>query len=93
LIDGTTGGHLWSERYDRPITDIFVVQDEITQKIVTTLELQLTLREQGWMVRKHTDNPEAYDYYLRGMESFWRLTKEASPPTIPGCSEKPVKRG
>jgi adenylate cyclase len=41
LIDGTTGGHLWSERYDRPLTDIFAVQDELVQKIVTTLKLQL----------------------------------------------------
>ena len=78
LIDATTGEHLWSERYDRPLTDIFAVQDEIVQKIVTTLKLQLTLMEQGYLVRKHTDNLEAYDYYLRGMESYWRLTKEAN---------------
>ena len=41
------GGHLWSERYDRPLKDIFALQEEIVQKIVTTLKLQLTLREQG----------------------------------------------
>ena len=70
LIDATTGGHLWSERYDRPLKDIFALQDEIVQKIVTTLKLQLTLQEQGYIVRKHTDNLEAYDYFLRGMEYF-----------------------
>ena len=43
LIDATTGGHLWSERYDRPLKDIFALQDEIVQKIVTTLKLQLTV--------------------------------------------------
>ena len=47
LIDTTTGSHLWSERYDRPLKDIFALQDEIVQKIVTTLKLQLTLQEQG----------------------------------------------
>jgi adenylate cyclase len=43
LIDTTTGGHLWSQRYDRPLTDLFAVQDEIVQKIVTTLRLQLAV--------------------------------------------------
>jgi adenylate cyclase len=78
LIDGTTGGHLWSERYDRPLKDVFAVQDEIVQRIVTTLKLQLTLWEQGYLVQKTTDNLEAYDYYLRGMGSLGRFTKEGN---------------
>jgi adenylate cyclase len=78
LIDATTGYHLWSEQYDRPLTDLFALQDEIVQKIVTTLKLQLTLQEQGWVVRKHTDNLEAYDAFLRGVESYSRYTKEAN---------------
>ena len=78
LIDATTGYHLWSEQYDRPLKDIFALQDEIVQKIVTTLKLQLTLQEQGIIVRKHTDNLEAYDAFLRGLEYFWRFTKEAN---------------
>jgi adenylate cyclase len=77
LIDATTGGHLWSERYDRPLTDIFALQDEIVQKIVTTLKLQITLTEQGFIVRKTTDNLEAYDYYLRGRNYSVRATREA----------------
>jgi adenylate cyclase len=76
LIDATTDQHLWSERYDRPLKDIFALQDEIVQKIVTTLKLQLTLQEQGNLVRKRTANLEAYDYYLRGVEYFYRDTKE-----------------
>src|SRR5262249_19812127 len=56
LIDATTGYHLWSGRYDRPFQDLFALQDEIVQKIVTTLKLQLTLEEQGVLVRKTTDN-------------------------------------
>jgi TolB-like protein/cytochrome c-type biogenesis protein CcmH/NrfG len=78
LIDATTGYHLWSERYDRPLKNIFALQDEIVQQIVTTLKLQLTLQEQGFMVGKTTDNLEAYDYYLRGVEYYWRFTKEAT---------------
>src|SRR5262249_40898484 len=78
LIDATTGYHLWSERYDRELQDIFALQDEIVQKIVTTLKLQLTLQEQGYSVRKRTDNLEAYDAFLRGLEYRWRYTKEAN---------------
>jgi tetratricopeptide (TPR) repeat protein len=77
LIEATTGHHLWSEQYDRPLKEIFALQDEIVQKIVTTLKLQLTLQEQGYVVRKHTDNLEAYDAFLRGQEYYWRLTQEA----------------
>ncbi|MGE0820715.1 MAG: tetratricopeptide repeat protein [Candidatus Binatia bacterium] len=76
LIDATTGYHLWSERYDRPLTDIFAVQDDIVQKIVTTLQLQLSLQEQGLITRKTTNNLEAYDSYLRGLEYYYRTTKE-----------------
>src|SRR5262249_40970663 len=78
LIDATTGGHLWSERYDRPLQDIFALQDDVVQKIVTTLRLQLTLQEQGILVRKRTDNLQAYDDYLRGREQFNRFTQEAN---------------
>jgi adenylate cyclase len=78
LIDGLTGSHLGAERYDRPMKDIFAVQDEIVQKIVTTLKLQLTLMEQGFLGRKTTENLEAYDAYLRGMESLNHATQETN---------------
>jgi len=78
LIDAATDAHLWAERYDRPLKDIFALQDEIVQKIVTTLKPQLTLREQGYLVRKTTDNLEAYDAYLRGVEALSRYTQEAN---------------
>src|SRR5262245_45883953 len=78
LIDATTGGHLWAERYDRPLQDIFALQDDVVRKIVTTLKLQLTMQEQGIVVRKTTDNLAAYDYFLRGLESFNRQTQEAN---------------
>ncbi len=78
LIDAPTGHHLWAERYDRPLKDIFALQDEIVQKIVTTLRLQLSLWEHGHLVRKTTDNLKAYDSYLRGVEYFYRSTQEAT---------------
>jgi TolB-like protein/Flp pilus assembly protein TadD len=78
LVDTTGGNHLWAERYDRPLKDIFALQDEIAQKIVTTLKLQLRLEQQGWVARKHTDNLEAYDYYLRGLEYASNSTKEGN---------------
>ena len=76
LIDATTGGHLWAERFDRDLTDIFAVQDDVTQHIVGALALNLTEGEQQRLATEHTDNLEAYDCFLRGREQLWRLTRE-----------------
>jgi adenylate cyclase len=78
LIDATRDQHIWAERYDRPVTDLFALQDEIVQKIITTLRLQLTLQEQGLVVRKTTNNLGAYDSLLRGVEYFNRQTPGAN---------------
>ncbi len=78
LVDATTGHHLWSERYDRPLQDLFALQDEIRQKIVTALKVKLTPEEQERLKRFPTDNLEAYDYFLRGEEYYFRYTKEAN---------------
>src|SRR5216683_2615019 len=78
LADATTGDHVWAERYDRPLQDIFAVQDSIVQRIVTTLNLEFTLVHQGWQFERHTDNPEAYDDALRGLEYLLTPTKEAN---------------
>lgn len=77
LIDSTTGGHLWSERYERPLQDIFAMQDEIVQKVALTLKLQLTIWERGELLGKTTPNLDAYDYYLRGREAYLRVIYEA----------------
>jgi len=76
LVDAITGHHLWSERYDRPLRDVFTLQDEITQRIIAALEVKLTAGEQEGVWRKYTDNLAAYDSYLRGVEYFYRATKE-----------------
>jgi len=78
LVDATTGDHIWAEHYDRALRDIFALQDEIVRRIVTTLNLQLNLTEKGVRVVKRTDNLEAYDYFLRGLEFFQDRTKETS---------------
>src|SRR5262249_52887220 len=62
--------------FDRPLSDVFAVQDEVVQKIVTTVNLQLTLSERGIVTRQATDNLEAYDDVLRGMDYSWRENKD-----------------
>jgi adenylate cyclase len=76
LIDATNDRHLWAERYDRPLKDIFAVQDEIRQKIVFALKVKLTPEEQERFKQARTNNLEAYDYLLRGLEAFYRTTNE-----------------
>jgi len=76
LIDTTTGGHLWSERYDRPLQDLFALQDEIRQKIVFALKVTLTEEEQKRFRQFPTTNLEAYDYFLRGIEAVGRAWDE-----------------
>ncbi|MBU2455265.1 MAG: tetratricopeptide repeat protein, partial [Proteobacteria bacterium] len=68
LIDTKTEGHVWAERYDRNLEDIFSVQDEVRQKIVTALAVQLTSDDQNRIKTKKTTNLKAYDYFLRGVE-------------------------
>ncbi|NIQ39605.1 MAG: tetratricopeptide repeat protein, partial [Proteobacteria bacterium] len=77
LIDTTTGGHLWAERYDRELQDIFALQDEVTQKIVTTLAVKLTQGEEDRLTRRDTDNLEAYDHILRGLDHYYRFSKDS----------------
>jgi adenylate cyclase len=78
LVDTTTGHHLWAERYDRELKDILVLQDEITQKIVSALQVKLTTGEQGRIGRVSTHNLEAYDTYLRRKDYWERATQEAN---------------
>jgi adenylate cyclase len=78
LVDAFTSHHLWAERYDRELTDIFALQDEIVQKIVGALAVKLTKGEQESLERLPTGSIEAYDFFLRGQEYYYRSTKEAN---------------
>lgn len=67
LIDAATGGHIWAERYDGVLADVFSVQDKVTNQILGALKLQLTPTERQAVETRGTNVPEAYDAYLRGL--------------------------
>jgi adenylate cyclase len=75
LIDAIKGHHLWAERYDRELHDIFVLQDEITLKILTALQVKLTHGQEAYM-HNTTDNLEAWACFVRAIDFFERFTKE-----------------
>ena len=76
LIDSTTGGHLWAERYDGSLADVFGLQDKVARKIVAVLAVQLTAGEQQRVARKETEVPEAYDAFLQGWQHYLRQNPE-----------------
>jgi adenylate cyclase len=78
LIDAATGHHLWAERFDRDLADIFDVQDEVTSRIVVTLAGKLEESERRRARSLQTENLEAYDCVLRGRELWFRFTAEAN---------------
>jgi serine/threonine protein kinase/tetratricopeptide (TPR) repeat protein len=75
LIDVSDGCHIWSQRFDRELRDIFEVQDEIAQSIVKVLRLTIDPDREKHLVEVRTDDPAAYDFYLRGREFFRRWGK------------------
>jgi adenylate cyclase len=77
LIDGATGGHLWADRFDRDLSDIFAVQDEITHAIVDQLKVKLLPQEKKTIAQSPTDSVEAYTHYLRGRQIFHQGTKSS----------------
>lgn len=77
LIDALNGRHLWAERYDRNLSDIFAVQDEITKKIITAMQVKLTEGEEVKAAAKGTNNLEAYLKYLQANELVYSHTPEA----------------
>jgi adenylate cyclase len=76
LIDAITGHHLWSEKYDRDMKDLFALQDEITHKIIVELQVKLTEGEQARVSHKSTTNLEAWSYAVRGLKLFEHVSKE-----------------
>ena len=84
LIDAPTGAHLWAERYDRDLTDVFEVQDDVTREIVTALKVKLTPTELGRMVTvAATSNAEAHDCVLRARQLLARpFSKETNEQCI-----------
>ncbi|CAN7742100.1 winged helix-turn-helix domain-containing tetratricopeptide repeat protein [Bradyrhizobium sp. LjRoot220] len=75
LNDVVTGSHLWAERYDRNLADVFAVQDEITQAVVAAIEPQLYAAENFRSQRKTPDNMDAWDLLMRALSHYWRVTR------------------
>ena len=76
LIDTTTGGQVWAERYDGKIDDVFALQDKITRKIVAVLTVKLTAGEEKQVARQKTNSADAYDAFLNGWAHYLRETPE-----------------
>jgi len=76
LIDVTTGSHLWAERYDRDLADVFAVQDEITDAIVAAIEPQVYAAENFRAQRKPPESLDAWDMVMRALSHYWRMTRE-----------------
>jgi adenylate cyclase len=76
LVDATTGHHLWAERYDGSMKEVFALQDRINQKIVVALAVKLTPEQKAAVINKGTNNPAAYEELMKGREHHLRGTKE-----------------
>ena len=77
LIDGSSGGHIWAERFDGTMSDVFALQDHVNRKIVAALEISLTDEDQESLDKVETSSPEAYDVLLRGLEQYQLFTAES----------------
>ncbi len=78
LIDAETGGHLWAERYDGRLDEIFIFQDGITEKIVAALAVKLSREEQQIIKKQDTVDIEAYELFLKGQERFFTYSGEGT---------------
>jgi TolB-like protein/Tfp pilus assembly protein PilF len=76
LNDAATGSHIWAERYDRELADVFAVQDEITEAIVAAIEPQLFAAENFRARRKPPDSMDAWDLVMRALSHYWRVTRQ-----------------
>jgi tetratricopeptide (TPR) repeat protein len=76
LNDVATGSHVWAERYDRSLADVFAVQDEITQAVVAAIEPQLIAAENFRAQRKAPDSMDAWELVMRALSHYWRVTRQ-----------------
>jgi adenylate cyclase len=83
LVDATTGRHVWAERYDREIEDIFELQDEMTQTIVAAVEPELGAFERERALRKPPQSLDAWETYQRGLWHMWSFTKKDNATALP----------
>ena len=82
LVDTSTGGHLWADRFDGGLADIFDLQDQVTASVVAAISPKLEQAEIERAKRKPTENLDAYDYYLRGLAGVHKWTREANDEAL-----------
>lgn len=78
LIEATTAHHLWAERYERELSDVFTIQDEVAREIVTALQIRLAQKKTNNFTARGTDDLEAYDLLLRGRELYYLFTRDTN---------------
>ena len=82
LIDAVTGAHIWAERFERDLTDLFALQDDVTVAVVSAIEPKLLQTEIARASRRRPDNLTAYDVYLRALQQFFMMTREGLAEAI-----------
>jgi adenylate cyclase len=82
LIDAVTGAHIWADRFERDLTDVFALQDEVTVAVVSAIHPKLLQTEIAISTRRRPENLTAYDYYLRALPQFWLGTREGLAEAI-----------
>jgi adenylate cyclase len=82
LIDAMTGAHIWADRFERDLTDVFALQDEITVAVVSVIQPKLFQAEIGMATRRRPENLTAYDFFLQAMQQFYLATREGVAETL-----------
>jgi len=82
LIDAVTGAHIWTDRFERELTDVFALQDEVTVAVVSAIQPKLLQTEIAMAARRRPENLTAYDFYLRALPQYYLATREGAAETI-----------
>jgi hypothetical protein len=91
LVDAATGAHLWADRFDGALEDIFDLQDQVTASVVGAIAPTLEQAEIKWSSRKPPGSLDAYDYYLRGLAAFHRWTREGNNEALSHFYRHPTR--
>jgi adenylate cyclase len=82
LIDAVTGAHLWADRFERDLTDVFALQDEVTIAVISAIQPKMLQTEIEMATRRRPDNLTAYDFFLRSMQQYYLTTRESLAEAI-----------
>src|SRR5207245_3768726 len=82
LIDAITGAHIWADRFERDLTDVFALQDEVTVAVVSAIQPKLLQTEIELATRRRPENLTAYDFFLRALQQFYLTTREGVAEAI-----------